>query len=169
MARFSPHLLCLRLVSLVVTGLFSGILAAAELVPHRATYLLQLNQANPTGRYSAVRGRTTTSLERTCEGWITAEDVGMVVSTRIGGEIIQHLRFTGWESANGLEYRFVSRSRFGAEQLNVSAPSGVRPISSAKCAYSTVDNPNPLSLSVSQKFHKPSDLAFDFSPSRISV
>ena len=119
MARFRPHLLCLGLVALVVTGLFSGNLTAAELVSHRATYSLQLDQANPTGRYSAVKGGATTSLERTCEGWISAEDVGMVVSTRIGGEIAQHLRFTGWESANGLKYQFVSRSRFGAERLNV--------------------------------------------------
>ena len=72
MARFRPHLLCLGLVALVVTGLFSGNLTAAELVPHRATYSLQLDQANPTGRYSAVKGGATTSLERTCEGWISA-------------------------------------------------------------------------------------------------
>ena len=119
MARFRPHLLYLGFVAIIITGLISGILTAAELVPHRATYSLRLDQANPTGRYSAITGGATTTLERTCEGWISAENVDMVVSTRIGGEITQHLCSTGWESANGLKCRFVSRSRFGAERLNV--------------------------------------------------
>jgi hypothetical protein len=92
--------------------------AKADMVPHRAIYSLSLGKADSSGRFIGVAGAVKTSVERTCDAWITAEQVDMRVETQIGGELRQNLDFTGWESLDGRNYRFVARSRSVSEQKN---------------------------------------------------
>ena len=90
--------------------------AAGEIVPHRAIYSLTLGQADSSGRYVDVGGAVTSVLEKTCDGWIIAEQVTMQIDTQVGGPLRQNLKYTGWESLDGRRYRFAARSRTNDER-----------------------------------------------------
>jgi len=92
---------------------------AAELKAHRAVYTLEMTENSPTSRFASVAGGVRTSLERTCDGWISAEEIRMTVFTQVGGEINQKIEVTGWESSDGLMYRFATRSRTAGDSLDV--------------------------------------------------
>ena len=107
------------LIAITGVGLAIGLsvsAATADMVPHRAIYSLSLGKADSSGRFIGVSGAVKTSVERTCDAWITAEQVDMRVETQVGGELLQNLEFTGWESLDGRNYRFVARSRSISEQ-----------------------------------------------------
>lgn len=107
------------LSAIIGVGLAAGLSmspAAADLVPHRAIYSLSLGKADSAGRFVGVGGAVESTVERTCDAWITAEHVEMRVETQIGGALQQELKFTGWESLDGRKYRFVARSRTNTEQ-----------------------------------------------------
>ncbi len=84
--------------------------AAAELSPHRAIYSLSLGETQEPGQFLGVGGAVKTTLEKTCDAWITAEQVSMNVTTQTGDSLKQKLAYTGWESLDGKRYRFVARS-----------------------------------------------------------
>lgn len=92
---------------------------AAEVQAHRAVYTLEMTESSPTSRFASVTGGVKTSIERTCDGWISAEEIRMTVFTQVGGEINQKIEFTGWESSDGLNYRFATRSRTAGDSLDV--------------------------------------------------
>jgi len=83
---------------------------AAELVPHRAIYSLSLGETQGSGQFNSVSGAVRTTLEKTCDAWITAEQVSMNITTQTGDELKQKLAYTGWESLDGKRYRFAARS-----------------------------------------------------------
>ncbi|MGH6662487.1 MAG: EipB family protein, partial [Rhodospirillales bacterium] len=96
------------LIAITGVGLAIGLsvsAATADMVPHRAIYSLSLGKADSSGRFIGVSGAVKTSVERTCDAWITAEQVDMRVETQVGGELLQNLEFTGWESLDGRNYR----------------------------------------------------------------
>lgn len=84
--------------------------ASAELVPHRAIYSLSLGETDEPGQFLGVGGAVRTTLEKTCDAWISAEQVNMQVTTQTGGRFIQDLSYTGWESLDGKRYRFAART-----------------------------------------------------------
>ncbi len=84
--------------------------AAAELVPHRAIYSLSLGETDEPGQFLGVDGAVRTTLEKTCDAWITVEQVNMHVITLTGGRFKQNLTYTGWESLDGKRYRFAART-----------------------------------------------------------
>lgn len=100
--------------ALVSAGLSISV-ASAELVPHRALYSLSLGKSDSSGRFVSLGGAVKTTLEKTCDAWITAEQIVMQVDTQVGGQLRQNLKFTGWESLDGKEYRFAARSRTNNE------------------------------------------------------
>lgn len=85
--------------------------AEVQLASHRATYALSLDAASKGGRFTGVRGTMSMQLERTCEGWIVGQNMLMAVATAEGEEVKQGVRYTGWESSDGLRFRFVGRSQ----------------------------------------------------------
>jgi len=109
--------------------------ASAEMVPHRAIYSLSLGKADSSGRFIGVAGAVVTSVERTCDAWITAEQVDMRVETQVGGELQQKLDFTGWESLDGRNYRFVARSRSVSEQKNFKGAAQADPDRPGEAVY----------------------------------
>ena len=84
--------------------------ALAELAPHRAIYSLSLGETQEPGQFLGVDGAVRTTLEKTCDAWITAEQVNMTVTTQNGDNLKQKLAYTSWESLDGKRYRFVARS-----------------------------------------------------------
>lgn len=90
----------------------------AEMVPHKAIYSLSLGDSGPSGRFVNVGGAVRTALEKTCDAWISAEQIRMLVETQSGAQLQQNLNYTGWESLDGKQYRFAARSSTGAEKKN---------------------------------------------------
>ncbi len=84
--------------------------SAVEIAPHRAIYGLSFGNVSGAIRFTGVEGLLTRSIERTCDGWIVAEHLVMRLLTRVGGAIDREVRFTGWESADGTDYRFAART-----------------------------------------------------------
>jgi len=109
----------LPLIAALAVGFLPALPAAAELAPHRAFYSLKLGAVRSGSSVVGVRGAMTINVERTCDGWIMGQRMSMVASDAKGGEIVQEIDFTGWESAGGETYRFASRSRGGAKSEDV--------------------------------------------------
>ncbi|MBT4889615.1 MAG: DUF1849 family protein [Rhodospirillales bacterium] len=85
--------------------------AVSELVPHRAFYTVSLAQNSDPGIVSDVDGLMTVSMEKTCDAWIYTQDLKTVITPAEGQTIQQSALFTSWESLNGLEYQFASKSQ----------------------------------------------------------
>jgi len=109
----------LRLAALLLAGLgaAAGQAAAADLAPHRAFYKGALEVKRGGTGAVAASGSMATSLERTCDGWITSAQ-SIVDATLENGQVArQDLRFASWESLDGAAYRFTSRQRVGEVEL----------------------------------------------------
>ena len=87
----------------------------AGLSPHRAIYSLSMGRTNDPGQFVDVGGGVRAVLEKTCDAWISAEQIRMEVTTQSGGQLRQDLMYTGWESLDGKEYRFAARSSTNGE------------------------------------------------------
>jgi hypothetical protein len=124
--------------------------AAADLTPHRAIYSLSLGKADASGRFVNVGGAVKTTLERTCDAWITAEQVNMLVDTQVGGQLKQYLDFTGWESLDGKSYRFVARSRTNGELKNYKGTAKSDPDRKGEAVYT---QPKPLTMELPPGTH----------------
>ena len=79
---------------------------AAELVAHKAFYSLKLGTVSEGSDFIGAQGNVSLSLEHTCDGWTMSQTLHMILATSDGGQVIQDLRFTGWESDDGTRYRF---------------------------------------------------------------
>jgi len=90
--------------------------AVADIVPHRALYSLSLGKATASGGFIDVQGAVKTQIEKTCDAWITTEQVNMRVKIRTGATINQDLTYTGWESEDGKQYRFAANSVLDGEE-----------------------------------------------------
>ena len=81
-----------------------------NLLPHQALYSLSLKSSDAPGKLVDVSGFVRAALERTCDGWITSEEVKMQLSLQSDKQWNQDLMYTSWESLDGRKYRFASRS-----------------------------------------------------------
>lgn len=90
--------------------------AAADIVSHRGVYELKLSAARQGGAFVDARGGLDMTIEKTCDGWLLTQDLGMELATAQGAEVRQLIRYSGWESLDGRRYRFVSRTQTGADQ-----------------------------------------------------
>lgn len=109
--------------------------ALADMAPHRAIYSLTLGKGSSSGRYVGLRGAVKTVLEKTCDAWIVAEEVNMYVDTQVGGRLTQDLRYTGWESLDGRQYRFVARSKTNDERKTFKGNARAHPESPGEAVY----------------------------------
>ncbi len=103
------------LAGAVAALIVSGPVAEAEIVPHRAVYSLTMGKGDTSGRFVNVGGAVKMVLEKTCDAWITAEQINMHIDTQVGGRLLQDLKYTGWESLDGRQYRFAAHSRINNE------------------------------------------------------
>ncbi len=108
----------------------------ADLVPHRAVYSLVLGKGDTSGRFVSVGGAVKTMLEKTCDAWITAEQIVMQVETQAGGQLLQNLKYTGWESFDGKLYRFAAHSRTNNESKSYKGSARSDPKKPGEAVYS---------------------------------
>ena len=108
----------------------------ADLVPHRAVYSLKLGKADTSGRFISVDGAVRTMVEKTCDAWITSEQIVMRVETQVGGQLLQSLKYTGWESLDGKLYRFAAHSRTNDEKTSYKGYARSNPKSAGEAVYS---------------------------------
>ena len=79
---------------------------AVELVAHKAFYSLKLGTVREGSDFIGAQGNASLSVEHACDGWTMSQTLHMILTTPDGGEVIQDLRFAGWESDDGIRYRF---------------------------------------------------------------
>jgi len=107
-----------------LAGFLVGLLAllwaegaiAADMVAHKAFYSMKLGAVRAGSGFIGARGNMGLSMERTCDGWTMSQTLRMDLSTPDGGEIEQDLRFTAWESDDGVRYRFFASNNVNGER-----------------------------------------------------
>ncbi len=117
--------------------------ATAELVPHRAIYSLSLGDTDKPGQFLDVGGTVRTTLEKTCDAWITVEHVNMQVTTQTGGRFEQNLTYTGWESHDGKRYRFAARTISNGEDKKFRGAARLDAQNAGEAVYT---KPNKLTM-----------------------
>jgi hypothetical protein len=105
-------------MAMAVAGVMSVVEVAAampaELVSHRATYRMGLSSAKAGGGMAAANGSWTYQFNDTCDGWATEFRLAITYAYSEGGQVETSTDFLGWESKDGLRYRFrVRQSRDG--------------------------------------------------------
>ncbi|MBI3445674.1 MAG: cell envelope integrity EipB family protein [Magnetospirillum sp.] len=87
---------------------------AAELVSHRATYRMGLSASRSGSGMANANGAWTYQFADACDGWVTEFRLAITYSYSEGGQVATTTDFLGWESKDGLVYRFrVRQSREG--------------------------------------------------------
>lgn len=89
---------------------------AAEIASHRGFYALKLSSARQGGAFVDARGGLDMTIEKTCDGWLLSQDLAMELATAQGDQVRQAVRYSGWESLDGLSYRFFSRTQTGQDR-----------------------------------------------------
>ena len=79
---------------------------STDLVAYKAFYSISLGTVRENSGIVDAKGNVSLSVERTCNGWTMSQTLRMSLTTRDGGEVVQNLRFTGWESIDGGRYNF---------------------------------------------------------------
>jgi hypothetical protein len=104
----------IRVVMMAVVGISTVFVSAAhsvsDLVPHRALYTVSLEKGIANSAVSSADGIMSVAMEKTCDGWIYTQELKTVIQPVEGNSIQQVAFFTSWESLDGLEYTFASRS-----------------------------------------------------------
>lgn len=84
--------------------------APVELLSHRAAYRLSLANEPTAGGFLSVRGALVMEWRSSCEGWLSAQQLGFVAQTSEGREVTFDVRFSSWESLDNTQLRFNIRS-----------------------------------------------------------
>ncbi len=110
------HLQTLR-ARLIVVGFMMFLSAAASaqsgaagLLSHRAVYGLSKHIGSPSSDIAGVKGRLEITFEVACDGWRMEQYIGFRIyhNDGPGFEHVAHL--SGWESTNGADFWFSTRS-----------------------------------------------------------
>lgn len=98
---------------LALTGMAAPAAAAAgiELAPHRAAYKLTLKAAKQQSGIVDASGALYFELTESCEGWEVKQLLRLTILDKNNRQIDSRTSFTSWESKDGLNYRFDSRTR----------------------------------------------------------
>lgn len=86
----------------------------AELVPHRAAYVLSLGTAKSGGVVS-VDGAMTVDWQETCDGWTMSQRMRFRLSDAEGEAADNDISFSSWEARDGTAYRFTMRTMTDGE------------------------------------------------------
>lgn len=114
------HGFCLAVILLAAGAMFaSGRTEATDgvtLQPHRAVYSAELNGMETGTGIADVGGKMAVALEKTCDGWIMAQQMALDLTLANGLAARQQFRFAAWEALDGLSYRFAVREIAGQNE-----------------------------------------------------
>ncbi len=108
--------LCLSMIMMLVAGAAH---AASNLIPHRALYTVSMAEDPVSGAIVDVNGVMGISIVLECEGWVFSQDINSVITPSEGPEIHQSVQFSSWESRDGLEYHFASKSLINGDKNEI--------------------------------------------------
>src|SRR5690348_5208000 len=83
---------------------------AAHVAPHRATYELTLDSANPASDVVDVEGSMEFEWADSCSGWTVSQKSLMTVTYSSDQTADIGWSLLSWESKDGLKYRFLVRN-----------------------------------------------------------
>lgn len=83
------------------------------LAAHRAVYAMSLAKMRAGSEVVGANGLMVMSVERACDGWISAQRIGLTLLDREGNEVSTEANYSSWESLDGKRYRFLSQNRRG--------------------------------------------------------
>lgn len=107
---------------LVLAGTIAGLTSVAtmaaampaELAPHRASYRMALSSSRSGSGMANASGSWNYQFTDSCDGWVTEFRLSITYSYSEGGQVETSTDFLGWESKDGLIYRFrVRQARDG--------------------------------------------------------
>ena len=111
-----------NIIIVSVLGLLGSIAPSmgASIASHEAYYTMDLikNVNNPNS-VSDIRGMVLANYKKTCEGWITIENLKMSVTFEDGGSKLQNLQFSKWESLDGKLFLFAAKENTPFENPSV--------------------------------------------------
>ncbi|MBC8338927.1 MAG: DUF1849 family protein [Alphaproteobacteria bacterium] len=117
------------------TGGGTGVGAGVDLLAHKAVYSLKMGKTDSPGQFLNVGGAVETVMEKTCDAWISAEQVNMQVTTQSGGVLRQDLVYTGWESFDGKAYRFAASSSTNGKTTKYRGSARAHPETAGEAVY----------------------------------
>ena len=119
----------MKLILLIMIICFSlgtrGIFGA-ELVGHEAFYTLDIvKSSNSADRLSDFRGMLVIDREKTCDGWISNENLKMQIKFKSGRTILRDIQYSGWESLKIFFYRFGTKENSQLNNFNIRGSANV--------------------------------------------
>jgi hypothetical protein len=105
----SAHLIAIA-VLLLLSGAVSAQSGAAGLLSHRAVYGLSKHIGSPAGDIAGVKGRLEITFEVACDGWRMEQYIGFRLFHADGPDFEHVAHLSGWESTNGADFWFSTRS-----------------------------------------------------------
>ncbi len=139
----------------VVSGCLAASLAmfgaevvhAADLASHRATYRMGLSASRSGSGMANANGAWTYEFIDACDGWITEFRLVITYAYSEGGQVATTTDFLGWESKDGLNYRFrVRQSREGQVTEEVEGSAKLRGAGQGGVAQYTRPEPRSIKL-----------------------
>lgn len=115
------RLLAVLATILVLTGTAPGAPAAQSggpgLLSHRAVYSLSRHIGSSANDITGVKGRLEITFEVACDGWRMEQYIGFRLYHAEGAGLEHVARLSGWESTDGADYWFSTRSYQDRELL----------------------------------------------------
>lgn len=108
----SGLLLCANL-----TGAMAADSGARGLLSHRAVYAISQHVGSTANDIAGVNGRLEITFEIACDGWRIEQYIGFRLFHTDGAELEHVAHLSGWESTNGADYWFSTRSYQDRELL----------------------------------------------------
>ena len=100
---------------------------SVDLAPHRAVYDMALGRVRSGGDIVGAKGRMSMEWVKSCAGWTVKQSVSLLLLNNEGARIETETDFSSYESADGLSYRFTSRTlRNGIEAENIRGEAKLR-------------------------------------------
>ncbi len=96
-------------LSCVLLFVYSGIpvaTGAVELAAHEATYNMSLLSANQDSQMTGIKGKTSFTIRRDCDGWKSSENYVLEFDYQSGETAIMASHFSSWEELAGQLYSF---------------------------------------------------------------
>lgn len=107
----------------ILSGLLGAVAAgpaqAADLQPYRGIYSAKLHQVEGGLPIADVGGSLAISFEKTCDGWLSAQQMALDIVLPDGRTVRQEVRFTAWESLDGASFRFAKRDKLGPRETGL--------------------------------------------------
>lgn len=89
--------------------------ASVQHVAHRGFYEVTLGRSDPSSSIRSVDGRMVAEWAHSCDGWTANQRLAVTMQRQNGRDIESEVNATSFESVDGTNYQFSSKSTIGGE------------------------------------------------------